>query len=164
MKLSFIEPDYSYTIEEVTIEDKEKIWINTKRSMRVYCLVFSAIGIVLTIPLFFLGLSIDDVISYLLLIALILVCVLLLTVLCMYTHTITGLKDKYKIVENGIITKQDAGGDSETRNYSYIGNKAYALLPGYIIAGDRVSVEHTINTSKKKKLFIQAKKMGRGAF
>lgn len=159
MSAVFLAPEYSYTIELITDEDRRKVLSNTKRSIKGYCLIFSCIAALLTIPLFFLELSKEDLIEDLLISLCTLLLVLLITTLIMFLRAKIGLRNKYKIVEKGIITKQDNGGDSDTINYSYIGNNAYSSLPGNIIIGDRISIEHTLNKKKKKNLFIQVYKL-----
>lgn len=159
MKVSFNGYEYSYTVEPLNDEDRRRLWDNTKYDIKVHCIVFSAIAVIMAIPLFFLELDRTGLLKYLLAILCSLLIVLLLTALIMFVNMTIGLKSKYKIVEKGIVTGRDiGGGDSESVNYTYIGSNAYRSLPGNIAVGDRISIEHTLNKQNKKNLFIRVEK------
>lgn len=160
MRTVFREPGYSYSIEPLTKEDTKAVWANTWFHIKVYCAVISVITVLLIIPLFFLEFSKEELLRYLLIAFSSLIIVQFLSALVMLLHTKGGLQHPNKIVEKGVVTKQDNSGDSETINYSYIGKHAYRSLPGHIKIGDRISIEHTLSKKNKKHLFIRAEKIG----
>lgn len=159
MNDTFYNPDYSFTIELVTMEDKRIIQAVTNNSIKYVCIGFLIIMVIIATALLLLGLSKEDLMADLLSI-LILFSIFLLIVAIIFLHTKIALANMYKIVENGVITKQEIEIDDLGQTIcSYIGTKIFGFMPSNIKVGDRISIEHTLNKKMKKKLFIRVKKL-----
>ncbi len=71
-----------------------------------------------------------------------------------------GLKNKFKIAEKGMITRQEIEYyESGETIFSYLGTEKHASLPGNIKIGDTVLVEHIINKNNVKVIYMRAEKI-----
>jgi archaellum biogenesis protein FlaJ (TadC family) len=151
--------DYSFTIEPINREDKRHLLENRKISLKYVSLGFSIIIIIIAIAMLPLGLTKADLEADLMIIA-ILLSIFLLTVLVLFVVQKIGLKDQNKIIETGIVTKQEMVIDDigETR-YTYLGTEAFTYVPGNIKPGDRISIEHSLTKKNRKNLFIKCRRL-----
>jgi hypothetical protein len=155
-----IDEDYSYVIVSMNANDRKTVLKNARGNSLIDAIVFGVLAVFLIVVLLFMRFSKTDLISY--------VCIILCSWLALATtffvlHFLQAkkaLQSGYKMVETGRITAMDApSGDSEDTSYTYIGRRAYSMLPGNFVIGDRISVEHTVTQENKKSLYIRAEKL-----
>jgi heme/copper-type cytochrome/quinol oxidase subunit 4 len=151
--------EYCFTIESINREDKKHLLENRRISIKYICIGFSIIIFIIAIAMLPLGLTKDDLEADLIIIA-ILLSIFLLTVLVLFVHQKIGLKDKYKIIETGTVTRQQTVIDDigETK-YTYLGTEAFTFVPGNIKPADRISIEHSLNKKNRKNLFIKCRQL-----
>lgn len=160
MRTKHIDPEYSYTIEPLTEEDKRKIITRMWFQLKSNLIAISIIILLLTSVIYIVSSS-YNLLNYLLIAFFILILILLLVGIITYSRIKTRLKDEFKVIEIGKITKQDArSGDSETVEYTYIGKNTYNsfYFGRDTKVGDKVCIQHTLTKKNKRNLFIQVEK------
>jgi uncharacterized membrane protein len=106
MRTKHIDPEYSYTIEPITEEDKRKIMTRMRLQLKTNLIAISIIILLLTSVIYIVSSSVN-LLNYLLITFFILIVILPLIGSIMYSLIKTGLKDEFKVIEIGKITKQE---------------------------------------------------------
>jgi hypothetical protein len=155
----FNKSEYSFTIEPINSEDKKYLLKNRKISLQYVCIGFSIIIFIIAMAMLPFGLTKADLEADLMIIA-ILLSIFLLTVFVLFVLQKTALKNKYKIIETGIVTKQETVIDDigETK-YTYLGTEVFTYVPGNIKPGDRISIEHSLTKKNRKNHFIKYRRL-----
>jgi hypothetical protein len=151
---------YSFTIEPVNDADKKIVLSGTRSFVKIAGIVFSVCVIPVMIVPFFTGNFKAEDAGLIVFIPLSILLFLYAVLLILFLQVKTGLKNRNKIVEKGLITKQEKEyDDSGETIYSFIGAVSYPSLPANIKVGDKISIEHTISIKNRKNLFIKVEKI-----
>jgi hypothetical protein len=156
--------EYSFVIEPITHEDKKIALSPSRLGVKYVWHIFIVLcGLVL-----FLAISglINSV--FIGLVSAFILLALLVYYLDYLIYRKPILKSNFKIIENGIITKQETVSDNDGGFYVryYIGEQFFNILPYTmypqkieIKVGDKISVTHVLDKFNQKSFFIKLDKI-----